>query len=296
MTEHVPVLLREVMQLLGPRPGEKALDATVGGGGHARAVAERIGREGILVGIDRDEEAIGRAAAALEGAPPRVRLRRANFVELERELDACGVDSVDLALFDLGMSGFQVGEAERGFSFMLDGPLDMRMDRSQPLTAAKLINLAGEDELAGIFRRFGEERQAGRIARAVVRERAKSPVTTTTHLAALVEQARRGRRGKIHPATRVFQALRIAVNREIESLDSALPAAFGHLAPGGRMAVVSFHSLEDRVVKGFFRERRRAGEADVLTKRPVRPSAEEREANPRARSARLRALRKAARR
>jgi 16S rRNA (cytosine1402-N4)-methyltransferase len=295
VAEHVPVLLREVMELLRPRPGERALDATVGGGGHARAIAERIGRDGVLVGIDRDEEALRRAAAALEGAPPRVCLRRADFAGLERELDACGVRAVDVALFDLGMSGFQVGEAERGFSFRLEGPLDMRMDRGQPLTAADIVNSAGEDELAGIFRRFGEERQAGRIARAVVRERERSPVTTTTHLAALVEQARRGRRGKIHPATRVFQALRIAVNREIESLDAGLPAAFGRLAPGGSMAVVSFHSLEDRVVKGFFRERRDLGEADVLTKRPVRPSAEERAANPRARSARLRALRKAAR-
>ena len=289
-TAHVPVLVAEVLELLDPKPGERALDATVGGGGHARALAGRLGPEGLIVGIDRDEEAIARAEKALAGAPPRVCLKQANFTELGRTLDGCGADEVDVAIFDLGLSSDQLADPGRGFAFGAEGPLDMRMDLRERRTAADIVNGSSETELADIFRRFGEERHARTIARAIVRARSRVRIRTTTELASLIERARRGRRGRIHPATRVFQALRIAVNRELESLEAGLEAAWRRLAQGGRMGVISFHSLEDRIVKGFFRKRAKEGAARLLTKKVVRPGEEERARNPRSRSARLRVL------
>lgn len=287
---HVPVLVAEVLELLDPKRDERVLDATVGGGGHARALAGRLGPEGLIVGIDRDGAAIARAEKVLAGVPPRVCLRQADFVDLERTLDECGADEVDVALFDLGVSSDQLDDPARGFSFRAEGPLDMRMDQSEQRTAADIVNGSDEAELADIFRRFGEERYACTIARAIVRARSRIRIRTTTELATLIEEARRGRRGRIHPATRVFQALRIAVNREIEGLEAGIEAAWRRLARGGRMGVISFHSLEDRIVKIFFRERAREGKAKILTKKVVRPGKEERARNPRSRSARLRVL------
>jgi 16S rRNA (cytosine1402-N4)-methyltransferase len=291
---HAPVLLAEVLALTRPSAGETALDATVGQGGHALALSTAVGPHGIVVGLDRDEAAVEAARAALAAAPSRVVLRRANFADLGRELDAAGVDRVDVALFDLGMSSAQVGDPARGFSFMREGPLDMRYDRAEPVTAEAVVNEWPEDELADVFERFGEEREAGRVAREIVRARSRERVKTTLELASLVERARRGRRGRIHPATKVFQALRIAVNRELECIERALDEAFARLAPGGRLAAISFHSVEDRVVKlemkGFVRQ----ASAEAVTKKVVRPSRAEVVANPRARSAKLRVVRRMA--
>ena len=292
MSGHVPVLLSEVLALLDPQPGDRVLDATVGGGGHARELARRIGSRGILVGVDRDDNAIDAARDALSDVEATVYLKRANFSELEGELDECGQDEVDVALFDFGMSSMQVDDGERGFSFRNDGPLDMRMDRREATTAEDIVNETPEDELADLIYRLGEERESRRIARAIVRERLKERIRTTVRLAALIERAKRNRRGRIHPATKVFQALRMAVNREIESLTAALEAAWRRLAPGGRMAAISFHSIEDRIVKNVFRDKAKAGEAELLTKKVVRASEEECERNPRSRSAKLRVLRR----
>lgn len=293
---HVPVLLEEVLALLDPRPGERVLDATVGFAGHALAFAGRVGPEGVLVGMDRDDAALACAAERLvtkrPAAAPRVCLRHANFAELARELDACGVQEVDVAVFDLGMSSAQLDDPGRGFSFQKDGPLDMRYDRTEPITAERLVNESSEEELVDIFLRFGEEREARRIAREIVRRRARERIRRTTELAELVARAKRERRGRIHPATRVFQALRIAVNREIECLERAIVAAFKRLASGGRMGVISFHSLEDRKVKEHFGRWKRDGRAVLVTKKPVRAGADEVARNPRARSAKLRVLRR----
>jgi 16S rRNA (cytosine1402-N4)-methyltransferase len=289
---HVPVLVRQVLELLAPRPGETLLDATVGSAGHSLAVAELVGPEGCIVGIDRDETAIERARGALADAGPRVCLCQANFSETERVLDECGTDTVDMAILDLGVSSNQLDDPSRGYAFKATGPLDMRADRRQDLTAEALVNDSDESDLADIIFRFGEEREARRIAREIVRARAKERIRTTTELAKLIARAKRERRGRIHPATRVFQALRIAVNRELESLEAGLIAVWKRMAPGGRMAVISFHSLEDRIVKGFFRKRRADESAEVLTKKPVCASKRERKRNPRSRSAKLRVLRR----
>ena len=291
---HLPVMVEEVVELLGPRPGERLLDGTVGSAGHALAVAKIVGPEGIIVGIDRDDAAIERATAALEGAGPRVCLRRANFAEAERVLDECEVDEVDMVVLDLGVSSNQLDDPSRGYAFKATGPLDMRADRRQSLTAETLVNESDEEELADIIYRYGEERESRRIAREIVRARAKERIRSTTELADLIARAKRERRGRIHPATRVFQALRIAVNRELESLEAGLVAMWRRLAPEGRIAVISFHSLEDRIVKGFFRERKKADSAEILTKKPVRAGKRERERNPRSRSAKLRVLRRPA--
>jgi len=271
------------------------LDATVGCGGHAMAIASLLGSEGIIVGLDRDDAAIERARTVLARSPARVVLRRADFAGLEHELDECGVATVDAVLFDLGMSSIQVDDPERGFSFRYEGPLDMRMDRRQKRTAADLVNDAAEDELADIFYTLGEERRSRRIAREIVRARSRERIRTTTELATLVERAKRERRGRIHPATRVFQALRVAVNDELHCLEEALGAAMRRLAPGGRLAAISFHSLEDRIVKQNFRAFAREGAAEILTPKPVRPGREECRANPRSRSAKLRVVRAAGR-
>jgi len=288
------VLLGPVIELLAPRPGERLFDGTVGSAGHSLAVAELIGSEGMIVGIDRDDAAIERAGAALADAAPRVHLKRANFSEAERVLDECGVDEVDMVILDLGVSSDQLDDPDRGYSFKTTGPLDMRADRRQTLTAEAIVNESDEKDISDIIYRYGEEREARRIAREIVRARAKERIRTTTELAELIARAKRERRGRIHPATRVFQALRIAVNRELESLEEGLVAAWRRLAPRGRMAVISFHSLEDRIVKGFFRERKKDDSAEILTKKPVRAGKGERERNPRSRSAKLRVLRRPA--
>lgn len=291
---HQPVLVREVIAGLEPTRGDVVVDGTVGAGGHAEAILPRILPGGRLIGIDQDAEAIARARARLAPFAEAVTLVQANARELQTTLDQLGVAQADRLLFDLGLSSDQLDEAGRGFSFLQEGPLDMRMDRRQPATAGQLVNRLPERELAMIIQRFGEERHARRIARSIVRARQRRPIRTTIELSRVVAEASPWPRARLHPATRTFQALRIAVNHELESLEAALPQAVERLRPGGRIAVISFHSLEDRVVKRTFRVYAKEHRLKLVTKRPLGPSAEEVAANPRARSARLRIAEKLA--
>ncbi len=290
---HKPVLLHEVVRLLGIKPDGTYLDCTVGGGGHAYEIARRLDT-GLLIGLDWDSQALEEARARLEPFAARVKLVQANFRDLEGVLDRLGISLVDGLLFDLGLSAIHVDSPERGFSFRSDGPLDMRMDREgNPLTAAEIVNSYSRAELVRILKEYGEERWASRIVEAIIRAREREPLERTLQLAELVVgaiPAPARRRMKIHPATRTFQALRIAVNDELENLRLGLEAGFRRLAPGGVMAVISFHSLEDRIVKRFFRNRADRGEAELF--KLIRPTAEEIAENPRARSAKLRAAQK----
>jgi 16S rRNA (cytosine1402-N4)-methyltransferase len=285
VTLHVPVLLQEVLTWLDPRPGGLYVDATVGTGGHAEAILERILPGGRLVGLDRDPEALAVARRRLERFGEAVQLVQANFADLHYVLRALGIARVQGVLMDLGVSGLQLAAPHRGFSFRLAGPLDMRMDPASPVTAADLVNRLSEKELAELLRRYGEEPFAPRIAREIVRRR---PLSTTQELREAILRAvpRRAWPRRVDVATRTFQALRIAVNRELEALEQALPQAAEVLGPGGRLVVISFHSLEDRIVKHTLR---RAKSLRVLTPKPIRPSPEEVRRNPHARSARLRA-------
>ncbi|MGC9019081.1 MAG: 16S rRNA (cytosine(1402)-N(4))-methyltransferase RsmH [Candidatus Bipolaricaulaceae bacterium] len=280
---HEPVLLKEVLDLLAPRPGKVIVDATVGTGGHAEAL---LSLGATVVGIDQDPESLGVAAERLRDFGERFRPVRANFRRLREVLNELGLEKVDGILFDLGLSSWHLAHPERGFSFQEEGPLDMRMDPENPVTAADLVNSLPEREIAHILREYGEERYAARIAWEIVRNR---PIRTTKELASLVARCYPPGRHRIHPATRTFQALRIAVNDELSALREALPQAVEALRPGGVLCVIAFHSLEDRIVKRFLREGARSGRLRLLTKKPVRPKAEEVARNPRARSARLRA-------
>lgn len=263
------------------------MDGTVGLGGHAAAVLRMSAPDGRLLGFDRDSETLERARQRLADEGERVRLEVANFREIP---DRLGEERADGILLDLGISSVQLDDPERGFSFQGDGPLDMRMDRRGGETAADVVNLMGEGDLADVIYEFGEERASRRIARAIVRARERQPIETTKELADVVRRAAPpSRRRGFHPATRTFQALRIHVNRELEGLGDALEKIAQCLAPAGRLAVIAFHSLEDRVVKTTFRELARRG-FTLLTRKPVRPSEDETSRNPRARSARLRTL------
>jgi 16S rRNA (cytosine1402-N4)-methyltransferase len=305
---HVPVMVDEVVTMLAPRPGSLQIDATLGGGGHAERILEATDPDGRLLGLDADGAAIARVRARLE---PRFGERfhpaRANFRDLARVAPAEGFGAVDGCLFDLGLSSFQLGDTERGFGFRTGGPLDMRFDTARGVPAAELLATLDAGELAALFRRYGEEPFAGRIARAIVEARRTGPIRTAEGLAALVERAAPARapgRRRVHPATRVFQALRIAVNEELEALEEGLAAALALLVPGGRLVVLSYHSLEDRIVKRFFQAERRgcicapevpvcicgrAPRLRVVTPKGVVPGEQEISNNPRARSARLRA-------
>ncbi|MBI4278348.1 MAG: 16S rRNA (cytosine(1402)-N(4))-methyltransferase RsmH [Armatimonadetes bacterium] len=303
MSEHLPVLLTEVLDLLRPQPGGIYVDATVGGGGHAEAILQRTQPGGRLVGLDRDDEAIARSRARLARFGQAAVLRQANFTEIAEVLRGLGITAVDGVLMDLGVSSHQLAAAERGFSFAQAGPLDMRMDRRGGATARDLVNTLPERDLADLLWRYGEERWSRQIARAVARAR---PLESTTGLADVVMRAvprRKWPRG-IHPATRTFQALRIAVNDELRSLEQALPDAVEALREGGRFCVITFHSLEDRIVKHTLLRLSRGctcppGSSTctcggrrwvtVLTRRPLLPSDDEVARNPRARSAKLRA-------
>jgi 16S rRNA (cytosine1402-N4)-methyltransferase len=315
VVQHLPVLVAETLDLLAPerRPGGWFVDATVGLGGHAEALLARA-PEARLLGLDRDPQALERAAerlAVFAGGGDRVRFAHANFEDLEAELERSGIGKVSGVLADLGVSSLQLDTAERGFSFRFDGPLDMRMGLAD-VTAADLVNERSEEDLARIFWEYGEEREARRIARAIVRQRTAAPVTTTGQLKALIDRAKRGRsgrpgarEGRVDPATRVFQALRIEVNRELAGLEALIEQAVRLLEDDGRLVVISYHSLEDRIVKNTLRDLAR-GEIDqvtgrprsesqliaVLTRKPVRPCDEEVAFNPRSRSARLRAARR----
>jgi len=295
MPAHAPVMIAETMEFLAPARGGAFVDCTVGLGGHAAALLE--GGAERVIGLDRDREALDAAASALARWGSRVELVHADFRSLPELLDERGLAAVNGVLADLGVSSLQLEGEGRGFSFQRDEPLDMRMDRSQGQTAADLIATADESALADIIFTRGEERHSRRIARAVVAARERKPVATTGELARIVRGAvRQGGRWRIDPATRTFQALRIEVNGELDGLDGFLIEAAGRLVPGGRLAVIAFHSLEDRIVKHTFRSL--AGHAAlalrVATPKPMRPSDGEIERNPRARSAKLRVLERAA--
>jgi len=299
--EHQPVLLEETRELLAPGSGETIVDCTAGGGGHAAAFLDESEPDGRLLGIDWDDEALSPARARLAPYGERARLVRGNFADIRRLAAEEGFAPADVVFLDLGLSSFQIEDPARGFSFLRDGPLDMRMDRRRETTAREVLAERGEKELADILFAFGEEKAARKIARTVVEARRHGGLRTTGELAALVARVAHVRRrrggggggGRIHPATRTFQALRIEVNREIENLMAFLEALPGLLAPGGKAGVVAFHSLEDRPVKRTFRKLARSGEFELLTRRVVRASDAERRANPRARSARLRVIRRA---
>lgn len=290
MTDHVPVLVAEAIAILRPRPGGFYLDATVGLGGHAEAILRASEPTGTLLGIDRDAEALALARQRLAACGQRVILLQGRYEDLT---DLVGAGrQFDGILFDLGASSLQLETAVRGFSFGREGPLDMRMDRSVGDTATDLVGRLSERELADLIFRWGEERWSRRIAQAIVEARRRSPIRTTTALAEVVARTipRAAWPRHIHPATRTFQALRIAVNDELTGLGRALEEAAGHLRPGARVTAISFHSLEDRIVKQTWRRLEAAGGMRILTKRPITPGEAEAAANPRARSAKLRAL------
>lgn len=289
---HKPVLTETVLSYLKLKPGDIVFDGTVGSGGHAEAILKAIGPEGFLIGLDQDEEAIKRVQNRLEQAGRRFKLIQLNFRFLDQVLSSLHFNKVNAVLLDVGISTDQLQDSGRGFSFQKDGPLDMRMDRSQAQTAADLVNGLNEEELAMIFREYGEERYARQIARAVAKERTKTPLRTTGILKKMIVDAvpARYRYGRIHPATRVFQALRIAVNDELAALEETLPKAFDCLDFSGKLCVISFHSLEDRIVKRFFLKQKQAGMGKIITKKPVQPSDQEIQTNPSARSAKLRVI------
>jgi len=283
--QHIPVLLDEVIQFLNPKPGGRFIDATLGGGGHTRAILERTAPDGIVLGIDQDESALSSAKAMLESFGSRVAFVHSNFRAVRTIAEESGFMECDGVLADLGISSMMVDDPSRGFSFMHEGPLDMRMDRTQRLTAADLLNTYSEKEIADIIYTYGEERRSRPIARSIVRLR---PLQRTTDLVRAIERVSgRPRYGQIHPATRTFQALRIYVNDELKSLEEFLDSSMIVVRSGGRVVVITFHSLEDRIVKQQFRASRVSGR--VMTKKVVRPSDEEVRRNPRARSAKLRA-------
>lgn len=297
---HHPVLLKEVLEYLDPHPGEHLVDATVGAGGHARAILERTAPDGQLLGIDLDPRTLQAARAALAQFAPRLTFVHDSFDHLATILHDHHFPQPHHLIADLGLSSLALGDPARGFSFQhLDSPLDMRFDASPRSgwgsvpTAADILNAAPENELERILRTYGEERRSRSIAKAIVQTRRQSRIRTVGDLTRIVAQVNRGRRGKIHPATRTFQALRIAVNDELGRLARFLPQAVEALAPGGLLAVISFHSLEDRIVKQFFRRQAAEGRVRILTKHPATPSFAEVTTNPRSRSAKLRvAMRK----
>ena len=305
--QHIPVMRDEAIGALNCAKGKIMVDATVGGAGHAKVIAEQILPEGLLIGIDRDHAAIAHSTAELASYKPRVRLYQGSYTQLGDILEELDIDGVDGILLDLGMSRYQIESSGRGFSFRGDEPLDMRMDTDTPTTAEDLINRLKEAELKKMFRDFGEERWAGRIAHRIVQERKQSRITTTRELSRIVRQAippGSSANRRIHPATRVFMALRIAVNRELEQLKTFMAHICNWLNPGGRFCALSFHSLEDRIVKHQLKEmatgctcppdmpRCNCNETPrmrIITRKPLRPTAAEVEQNPLARSTRLRA-------
>jgi 16S rRNA (cytosine1402-N4)-methyltransferase len=305
---HHPVLLDESLDLLDLPEGGTVVDCTVGLGGHTRAMLEAMGPSGRVLGLDRDAESLAQAREELREYGDRFQPIHADYRQLPMILSARGIGSVQGLLADFGFSSFQLETPERGFSFLEEGPLDMRLDRSSGPTAADLLATLDEADLRGILRQLGEEPAAGRIARAIQREQRKMPIVSTLRLGAIVESAVGGRRGsRIHPATRTFQALRIAVNRELEGLEAFVVQACGLLSPGARAVFIAFHSLEDRAVKRAIAEQvphcacppglpvclcGRKGIVERVTRKAVRPSREEILRNPRARSARLRAVRR----
>ena len=306
MIKHIPVLLKEAVELVNCKKGGTYIDCTVGAGGHAERILELTSPDGVVVGIDQDEEILKIAEERLKRFGERIRLMHGNFSDIKGIMKD---ERADAILFDLGVSSYQLEDKERGFSFMSDAPLDMRMDKKAEITAADIVNSASERELSDIIFKYGEERFAKRIASFIVKEREGKPVTTTLQLSNIIMRAipARFHAQNIHPATRTFQALRIAVNRELEILEKSLLNAVDILKPKGRMCVISFHSLEDRIVKRTFQRLEKGcvcppripicqcgikPSMKIITKKPVAPAEEEINANPRSRSAKLRAAEK----
>lgn len=304
--EHLPVLENEVVEFLNPKRGDTIVDCTLGLGGHALRIIPKLGKSGNYIGFDLDEENLSEARKRLDGYGEQITLVKRNFRYLSDELLKLGFDQVDGILLDLGLSSPHVDDPSRGFSFREEGELDMRYDRSSGKSAYDVVNHYSDEELIKIFREYGEERMARRIAGAIVEVRKIAPLKTTKELSELIESVVRGK-SHIDPSTRVFQALRIEVNDEIGALKEVLPQAFSHLKKGGRMVVISYHSLEDRIVKHFFKDEAREcicpkeipicvcnhkPTLKILTKKPLTPTPEEIERNRRARSAKLRAIEK----
>jgi 16S rRNA (cytosine1402-N4)-methyltransferase len=295
---HIPVLVEEVVMLLRCESGRTYVDATLGGGGHAMEILKRTAPDGMVIGLDWDEEAVSEARKTLIPFGERVKIFRENFIHLPQLLKTLKIEEVDGILLDLGLSSFQLEREERGFSFRRGGPLDMRMDQRMDRTAAYLVNHLSPEELEDILFKYGNERWAKRIAKAIAQERDRGPIETTQALGKIVYQTipRRFHSRKIDPATKTFQAFRIKVNDELENLRKILETGWTLLKKGGRMCVISFHSLEDRMVKETFRKLEKGGTDGlspeavmrVLTKKPINPSEEEQRKNPRSRSAKLR--------
>ena len=287
---HQPVMLDEVIRFLNLKPGDRALDATIGGGGHAIEILKRIKPGGLLIGLDADASAVNISRERLKEFEPSLRVVHENFRDLDTVLSKEGIKGLDAALFDVGLSSYHLEDASRGFSIQQDGPLDMRMDERLRKSAYDIVNRCREEELSEIIKNFGEERFHRRIARRIVEERSKKPIETTAELKAVIYRAIGGRRGymRIDPATRTFQAIRIVVNDELGALEEGVKKAVSWLNPGARICVISFHSLEDRIVKNLFKGFSSLGVLKIMTKKPLRPSDEEAASNPRSRSARLR--------
>lgn len=303
-TPHHPVLYQEIIHALRPHSAGRYVDATVGAGGHAWGILTASAPGGLLLGLDLDPQALEIASQRLSAFESRVTLLKTSYTTLQAQLARLGWATVDGIVIDLGVSSMQIDTPERGFSFLMDGPLDMRFSPAQTTSAADLVNTLPETELADLIFRYGEEKLSRRIARAIVQAR---PLRTTTELANLILKASGGRRERIHPATRTFQALRIAVNQELQSVEDFLPQALQALAPGGHLAVISFHSLEDRIVKQYFRRESRdcicppeqpvctcGHKASIIeiTRHPIEATLEEAKTNPRSRSAKLRIIEK----
>lgn len=286
---HVPVMADEAMELLALREGDNAADLTVGAGGHTERILDATAPDGQVVGVDRDVRAIELAARRLERFGRRATFIPGNFTEVLETIGEAGIEQFDGILFDLGVSSMQLDDPKRGFSFQGDGPLDMRMSADSGRTAEDIVNQESLPELERIFREYGEEPRARLIAEKVVNIRQRTRITRTRELSELVRSVAGGA-GKIHPATRVFQSIRIAVNGELDALELGLERAFTRLSAGGRLVVIAFHSLEDRIVKRFFRLIEKSGEGSIVTRKPILPTALEARENRRSRSARMRAV------
>ncbi|MEX0917288.1 MAG: 16S rRNA (cytosine(1402)-N(4))-methyltransferase RsmH [Candidatus Paceibacterota bacterium] len=289
---HKSVLLHEVLHGLSIEESDVVLDATLGGGGYSREILKTLNKEGVLVGIDQDETSIKRAEKEFEKEIARIYLVDSNFRYISIILENLGIKRINKAVFDLGLSSDQLESSERGFSFKRDEPLDMRMSTERELTAKEIVNSWSEAELEAILKEYGEEKKARRIAGAIGNARKTEVIKTTSQLVSIIESVA-SRRGKVHPATKTFQALRIAVNDELGALSEGLTEAYEELTSQGRIAVVSFHSLEDRIVKHFFQNKEKEGKGIRVNKKPIIPAQKEVKANPRARSAKLRIFEKA---
>ncbi len=288
---HKPVLLNEVIEFICPCEGGIFVDATVGLGGHAVKIAESMKGKGLLIGIDLDEKSLDLAAEQLKEYGKMVILRKGNFRDIRDIIESEGIAGVDGVLFDLGLSSYQLDNPERGFSFSRQGPLDMRFNMEGSITAFDIVNMYPEKRIREIIKIYGEEKRASAIAKAIVRGRTAAPIRTTTELSEIIRSAV-GRSGRIHPATKTFQALRIFVNDELNNLKKGIEGAVSILRGGGRICVISFHSLEDRIVKNFFKNKASEGVLKIITKKPITPSENELTENPRSRSARLRVAEK----